>query len=466
MNKRQTDKGRKVERTLLTPITSGARKLACSKEPDGCSRCKREGIACHYSPQRPMGRPRKRRQVDDVPLEQAPSWMSTSQISCGYASHPELPMGLDLDFLGQEAGAGPVTGVSLLDSVPNGFFEYSGDSLRGLPMYGQTPLFNHGEQQLFCNEPFPMSCANAPLLQAVNFEAAESNPTAAPAARDAMGVCLRQYAASQLPSPPEELPPLSASSDMSSVVESPELPSGPVAKEMPGLSCGCLSSLYLAIDSLNRLPSGVGLAVRIARSACKVAEEAVSCPNCFVPLETPLKAPPVQSLQCFILLGALVPSTCSACRSILEMIEDEVSFAKKAGRMLLFSLKEVGDLWGSVADDGSLVSTIRNCNNRRLDPDLWRTAIQTLLRLDMYGPDYGRDRVTPATSSPRGLKQVLSRLEEVSGRRHELIDDLIASGHMLKPAPYLMSPAGPPGQRDCVRMLEAAKMALNSLVLA
>ncbi|KAK6841295.1 hypothetical protein PG987_002155 [Apiospora arundinis] len=37
-----------------------SRKLACSKEADGCTRCKREGIACHYSPQKQMGRPRKR----------------------------------------------------------------------------------------------------------------------------------------------------------------------------------------------------------------------------------------------------------------------------------------------------------------------------------------------------------------------------------------------------------------------
>ncbi|ROT36875.1 hypothetical protein SODALDRAFT_335089 [Sodiomyces alkalinus F11] len=44
--------------------TQGARKLACSKEPDGCSRCRREGLNCVYSPQKPMGRPRKRRHLE------------------------------------------------------------------------------------------------------------------------------------------------------------------------------------------------------------------------------------------------------------------------------------------------------------------------------------------------------------------------------------------------------------------
>ncbi|CAK7262780.1 hypothetical protein SEPCBS119000_000159 [Sporothrix epigloea] len=41
------------------------RKLACSKEIDGCRRCKREGIACVYSAQKLMGRPRKRARNDE-----------------------------------------------------------------------------------------------------------------------------------------------------------------------------------------------------------------------------------------------------------------------------------------------------------------------------------------------------------------------------------------------------------------
>ncbi|KAF2189498.1 hypothetical protein K469DRAFT_658388 [Zopfia rhizophila CBS 207.26] len=41
------------------------RKLKCSGELPQCSRCEREGIRCVYSPQKQMGRPRKRRR-DDV----------------------------------------------------------------------------------------------------------------------------------------------------------------------------------------------------------------------------------------------------------------------------------------------------------------------------------------------------------------------------------------------------------------
>lgn len=37
----------------------GSRKLACSKELGGCALCTKIGIICHYSTQKPMGRPRK-----------------------------------------------------------------------------------------------------------------------------------------------------------------------------------------------------------------------------------------------------------------------------------------------------------------------------------------------------------------------------------------------------------------------
>ncbi|KAL5394816.1 hypothetical protein PMIN04_000383 [Paraphaeosphaeria minitans] len=47
-----------------------SRKLKCSGDAPACSRCEREKITCVYSPQKPMGRPRKRRR-EDIPPEGA-----------------------------------------------------------------------------------------------------------------------------------------------------------------------------------------------------------------------------------------------------------------------------------------------------------------------------------------------------------------------------------------------------------
>ncbi|KAI5298734.1 hypothetical protein KEM56_003819, partial [Ascosphaera pollenicola] len=52
-----------------------AKKLKCTKELDGCTRCKRQNARCHYSPQKPMGRPRKfyavQSQQSESPTEDA-----------------------------------------------------------------------------------------------------------------------------------------------------------------------------------------------------------------------------------------------------------------------------------------------------------------------------------------------------------------------------------------------------------
>ncbi|KAG7112278.1 Fusaric acid cluster transcription factor FUB10 like protein [Verticillium longisporum] len=79
------------------------RKLACSKEPDGCSRCCKEGIICVYSAQKPMGRPRKRRHVEDA--EEQPSTTQSEipslQDSLRPSSHVQpdsLPVSSDLDL--------------------------------------------------------------------------------------------------------------------------------------------------------------------------------------------------------------------------------------------------------------------------------------------------------------------------------------------------------------------------------
>jgi len=43
----------------------GKRKLRCSGEPTGCTRCIKQSLTCHYSPQKQMGRPRKRQKIDE-----------------------------------------------------------------------------------------------------------------------------------------------------------------------------------------------------------------------------------------------------------------------------------------------------------------------------------------------------------------------------------------------------------------
>ncbi|KAK8168720.1 hypothetical protein BKA80DRAFT_187700, partial [Phyllosticta citrichinensis] len=49
------------------------RKLKCSGDKPRCGRCVRESITCVYSPQKQMGRPRKRRRDDASPIQLPPT---------------------------------------------------------------------------------------------------------------------------------------------------------------------------------------------------------------------------------------------------------------------------------------------------------------------------------------------------------------------------------------------------------
>jgi hypothetical protein len=56
---------REVAGLMKISQTSGARKLKCSGESTSCTRCARDEVACNYSVQKPIGRPRKRRRAED-----------------------------------------------------------------------------------------------------------------------------------------------------------------------------------------------------------------------------------------------------------------------------------------------------------------------------------------------------------------------------------------------------------------
>ena len=76
----------------------------------------------------------------------------------------------------------------------------------------------------------------------------------------------------------------------------------------------------------------------------------------------------------------------------------------------------------------------------------------------------------PGVFQQWGLKDALRFLDERSRKRHDTIDHLVASGQMSKESPYLLFPRGmrhvPHEQRNCVRVLETARQALDNLVIS
>ncbi|KAK5990860.1 hypothetical protein PT974_09135 [Cladobotryum mycophilum] len=458
------------------------RKIACSKEPDGCARCKKEGIQCHYSPQKPMGRPRKRRHVEESQesLDASPPPIAVAADINGYSNASEYPtfstddrfddVIVQPDDIARQAfdlhdwhGDSNMSFIDLLpDFYPDSpnMFTQADPSLAYVSPPGQVP-FHHSSSSLYSP---PMN--DSTHLGTINFDDQHHSTTTTTTTATTLPRTScdspHHYAASHHSH--TSAPSCSSPGSQYHCNQSPEtiasVSTPQSGKAMPNIPCTCLSSLYFALNSLSQLPSNIPSAMRVARHASKMAHQVINCPECYdVTINDPTKPPPIQCFQNLMCLGALVPSACNAYASILEMVDVETDRAKGDNRKLWFSFSDVGETWSHYVDAKS------------------PTSIRQILRVDVHGFEgvNGVWKPPTPTSQPganeqRPLKGVVTLLDEKNRKRHEQIDELIATGQMPENSPYLLFPGGhkvvPPEARNCVRVLETARIALSNLVIA
>lgn len=413
-----------------------------------------------------MGRPRKRRAAEEPVTDDASTDSSRPPVSHtpgGVSLQQQDPLiNTALDFLPQ---LGPDANVNYLDMLPNNFGDNDSAQLYSLaPQPYNNPIFGPGDDS-FGNNAFQIDFSGADMLQGIDFN--EPELTGSSISKD-INDSLQQYVAGHIP-PPEETPP-SISSGISSTVESPEPPHDVTTlKPLPNTSCGCLSSLYLALESLTHLPSDVPSAMRVTRSATKVAQDVLDCHHCsqFF-FKDPLQPQPVQAFQNMMCLGALVPSACNAYANILEMVDRETDIANKSQKQIFFSFRELGGYWGFVMDDKGACSALKAYDNKNLSPDVWRTTVRSILKLDVYGLGGKTGDSPPGRQPQRGLKDIVNELDKTARLRHEMMDDLVAAGKAPQHHKYMIhchKPV-PPEQRNCARVIESARMALNNLIIS
>lgn len=415
-----------------------------------------------------MGRPRKRRAVEEPEYNDVTATNSTaSQPSQNIAASnlpAELPAAPVADYIPQiDDGAG----VNYLDMLPNTFGDNDSASLFSFPQQSYPSIF---EQDGDGHDNNGFTITGGDILQSFDFSEDVSTSGVSKDINDSFVQFMTTQPAATSPSPFEETPP-SISSGISYTDEThePETCESSTLKPIPVAICGCLSSLYLALESLTHLPEDVPSAMRVARSATKVAQDVIECPHCSNSFfKDPLKPQPVQAFQNMMFLGALVPSACNAYAHILELIDRDTDRAKKNNKELYFSFKEVGGLWGHVIDDQGSCSALQAYNNKHLYPEIWRTTVRSILKLDIYGLG-GKSGISPGGKQlQRGLKDIVDQLECTSRRRHEIADELFAAGQLPSHSRYIMHAhmPCPPEQRNCVRVIESARMALNNLVIS
>ncbi|ERS95088.1 hypothetical protein HMPREF1624_08577 [Sporothrix schenckii ATCC 58251] len=627
------------------------RKLACTKEADGCRRCRREGIACIYSAQKPMGRPRKRPRTDEEEKTAADAAVPADSGTVNVAHNaPDGDVGLSIladqvsspgftffDFLGigdnnaldpnliqqqHTTHEGPVpTSVHTqpVTSFPAATSAVSGPSPPSTARHSPMPTttrryegifprslfginfsdidFNTGPTDVMAsgvptpptrtdsngngnsNGESPSGGSDVPTLASNGSQSSQATETPASnqpprpmvtpgltpglAGTSPHGWVVRQASLGILPpSPkaiPQQLPPLPTTAEAAPSAYDGEnngqknngelppfepkaypLPEGtptlvggiPTVPPVdayskssaawlltaPNRVCGCLARLYLALDSLQHLPTEVGPAMTVARNAAHTAHDTVLCPSCSPPHLDLYVKPPVQAFQNLMILSALLPTIAHAYRRIVAMVDEEAQRAAAAKERLPLSLTEYGGVWGHMARWDNVCAQTSSMDNCVVDPPLWRLVVRALLKMDVYGVHLDRDDMvekeaadsaavaqqammatgvggpSPASDTDKadtslrperkttggakasffmvpvhfGLKDIAEMMEERSKMRHKFLDDAYDAGlikthdeggecgyHRL-----------PPGEKpNCQKVIEMARQEIDKLVI-
>ncbi|KAK5663337.1 hypothetical protein OQA88_3765 [Cercophora sp. LCS_1] len=456
-----------------------AKKLACSKEIDGCARCKREGIKCVYSAQKPMGRPRKRThnevepQVQPEADSQEASKESSKELETPKATEYQhvdivppfdstLSMELDLSFLDFEN-----PDMDFFNLIDTNFpstepFTFQGlDSLEPLDTL-PPPTKKPNTNTSFPNPspPSPATFMGDYMGQTINWSGPLESPPTLPHTEIPRSDIDRIMAA-EMPSPvsppsSDKLPSLSPSLSATSVPSQP--------------ACACLSTLYLALSSLQSLPTSVSAAIKVARLASRTAHDATKCLICGDPPLELCHPPPVASFQNLMMLGALLPSLSNTYMRILTMIDERAAAADAAREKIRFQLDDYGGLWGNAAKGYAATPSRERISEEPIEPALWRLTVRALLKIDVYGIGH-KDMVSvqPGNDCCRfmgdgfiGLKDIISLVEERSRKRHAELDLALASGRIVKPEGCSYDVGGEP---PCMKIISIAKESMRGLVI-
>ncbi|KAL2180320.1 uncharacterized protein P884DRAFT_237025 [Thermothelomyces heterothallicus CBS 202.75] len=430
------------------------RKLACSKEIDGCARCKREGIKCVYSPQKRMGRPRKHRPVEvaappttAAKTTEAPPESVQPFVVPDFQFDGAIGMDLDLSFLD-------------MSNKDMNFLEIVDPNTQFPPPPAQNSLDSGTDsfvKQAETARPPGVFWPMSGNLGDINFDEPPPGPTPQPAPE-----ITAEEVAQMLSGDLERLPSLSPPS-----ATSPSTHASPSEPDRD-ISCSCLSSLYLALDSLRTLPKDVPAAMRVARTAAKAAHDTVLCPVCGDPPIDPHAKSSIQAFQSIMMLGALLPSLSNAYMRILTMVDAEAAAADREGRQIPFMLSSYGGLWGWMAKmDSSKCNARERLEGAMLDPLLWRLTVRSLLKLDVYGINECTPGAEGEGAQQPGLKDIIAMLEERSRRRHEQLDALIEAGVVKKDQCGVgyVSLSSETEKPTCLRIIDIAKRSMDELVI-
>ncbi|KAM3071229.1 hypothetical protein ACMFMG_008819 [Clarireedia jacksonii] len=417
-----TDAETSVKRRACDECRS--RKLACSKHADGCERCKRENIVCHYSEQKPMGRPRKRQFIE--PTRDEPTIAQTQQNE----NFPDLY-------------AVPFT-----------------DNLSGYTdNHVIEPYFTDLDPLQLGIEPQNVEISNGSWLPTTNDDQLSwhfgnrDSTTRHPI--DFSDIDIRGGTSTTISLDQE--PQLSTSSDPSSTGSSGLL-------ENSTNSCSCLASMYLSLAALQQFPSDITKALQVVRAAARTAGKSIWCPACGA-ITITCATPPIEAFQNTMLLGTILPIIANGYGRLLKMIDDETATAIATGQTKRFEYLEYGGLCESqrpLLESIACMGQGLSHADKEMQPSEWRRTVRALLRVDIYGHEQPGFKF-------KGLKDLVAEMEHRQNARHDILDAQAAAG-LPPPEGHFPDLKGTlclgEKSRGCLEILKMAKVAIDSIVIA
>jgi len=227
--------------------------------------------------------------------------------------------------------------------------------------------------------------------------------------------------------------------------------------------CSCLASMYLALASLQQLPTDIVLALKTVREAGMTASATVWCPQCgSILIEKP--KPPIEAFQNTMLLGTLIPVIANAYRRLLDMIDAETDAAVALGQTKTFKFHDYGGLCAnnqqSIQETMACIEKEMMFNPVEMPPVQWRTTVRALLRVDIYGHDQDGFK-------HRGLRPLVAEIEQRQRARHAWLDLHPEAGN-LEVGFGIKHKTACLGEHThgCLQILEMAKLAIDELVIA
>ncbi|KAM3418693.1 hypothetical protein BST61_g4670 [Cercospora zeina] len=314
----------------------GTKKLKCSGalgEPPRCTRCERENIACVFSPQKQMGRPKKRQ--GDGPGNRTHAKRRDREHILGIDISQSIP---DVDVYESAFTPGGSLQPWLRDGWPADASEDCGHNGHGSNGGGSELTPDTGMYSSRSS-----SLGNGQSSSGVN---------------ENMSALLD--------------PTLAGILDASTNVQASSIP-----------KCACLSTLYLTLNNLQAMDNDkcrFPFSLQPLREAMQAASDVLRCEEC------PRRF--ISAVQNTQLLGALLTSIVERFSKVLEHINAETRRAQAAGESKNFTLADLNTSTLHLHTGGLDCSAAFSIE---LSPDEWRKISKRVVRAEVHGPGAGNN---------------------------------------------------------------------------